>query len=115
MKKEKAIGITIGKVVQKNAPLKYAEIIEGLSSEGEDEKETVYVATVVPQSAQFFDFTVFETIEERDRMIEKYIQKRNRAMPERVEELKPPVELNIKKEMSKISEKQEEDVESPDP
>ena len=31
MKREQIVSISIGKVVQKNAPIKYAEIVEGLS------------------------------------------------------------------------------------
>lgn len=35
MLKEKSIGICIGKVVEKNAPIKYSEIVEGMSDEEE--------------------------------------------------------------------------------
>lgn len=41
MKREQIVAISIGKTVQKNAPIKYAEIIEGLSDvDLEDEDQS---------------------------------------------------------------------------
>jgi hypothetical protein len=78
MKAEKTIGITKGIVVQKNAPIKHAEIVEGQSSsEGEEDNQAEWVGPVVPQVALYFDLTIFETKEERDKVITQYIERRN--------------------------------------
>ena len=74
----------MGKMVQKNAPIKYAEIIEGLSSGSEEEEGTEYVGPVLPQAADFFDLTVFES-EERDKMITLFIERRTQAAASAVE------------------------------
>ena len=44
MHEEKKIGITMAKTVHENAPIKYAEVIEGMSDVDQEEKETVRAA-----------------------------------------------------------------------
>ena len=87
MKAEKHIGITIGVSIQKNAPIKSAEIVEGLSDvepEGGVKDDREHVGTIVPSNALFFDFSQFKDQNEKMKVLTEYISKRDRVLKPKI-------------------------------
>jgi len=87
MKAEKSVGITIGISIQKNAPIKSAEIIEGLSDvepEGGTVDEREHVGTILPSNALYFDFSKFKDQNDKFKAVTEYIKKRDAVLKPKI-------------------------------
>lgn len=79
--------ITIGISIQKNAPIKSAEIVEGLSDvepEGAFPDDREHVGTILPSSALFFDFSKFKDKNEKIKALTEYIKKRDDILKQKI-------------------------------